>query len=127
MSGLRFGRHRHRSVDNDNGSDVLDAIANAAFCMAGLASAAGSAMGSGTNANSKAAHSAPTGVPARSDAALAASECLIDEFPPKRRGMHWATYRRLEALEAAADHQWMAAVVTRFGRSKERRKPDGKR
>ena len=27
--------------------------------------------------------------------------------------MHWATYRRLEALEAAADHQWMAAVVAR--------------
>ncbi len=30
--------------------------------------------------------------------------------------------RRLEALEAAADHQWMAAVVARFRRSKKRHK-----
>jgi hypothetical protein len=36
--------------------------------------------------------------------------------------MHWATYRRLEALEAAADYQWTAAVVARFGRFKERQK-----
>ena len=72
MSGLRFGRHRHRSVDNDNGSDVQAAIANAASCMAGLASAAGCAMGSGTRANSKAAPSAPTGVPARSGGGSAA-------------------------------------------------------
>ena len=54
---------------------------------------------------------------------LGGSDCLIDEFPPRPRGMHWATYRRLEALEAAADHQWMAAVVARFGCSKGRRKP----
>jgi hypothetical protein len=47
----------------------------------------------------------------------------MDEFPPKPHGMHWATYRRLEALEAAADNQWMAAVVARFGRSKGRHKP----
>ena len=53
---------------------------------------------------------------------LGGSECLINEFPPKRRGMHWATYRRLEALEAAADYQWTAAVVARFGRSKGRHK-----
>ena len=58
---------------------------------------------------------------------LGGSDCLMEEFPPRPRGMHWATYRRLEALEAAADHEWMAAVVTRFGRSKERRKPVGKR
>ena len=109
-------------MDNDNGSDVQDAIANAASCMAGLASAAGSAMGSGTRASSKAAPSAPTGVPARSGGGSAARECLMEEFPPKPRGMHWATYRRLEALEAAADNQWMAAVVARFGRSKGRHK-----
>ena len=54
---------------------------------------------------------------------LGGSNCLIEEFPPRPRGMHWATYRRLEALEAAADNQWMAAVVARFGPSKERRKP----
>ena len=53
---------------------------------------------------------------------LGGSECLINEFPPKRRGMHWATYRRLEALEVAADYQWTAAVVARFGRSKGRHK-----
>ena len=63
---------RHRSVDNDNGSDVLDAIANAASCMAGLASAAGCAMGSGTRANLKAVPSAPTDVPARSGGGSAA-------------------------------------------------------
>ncbi len=54
---------------------------------------------------------------------LGGSDCLMDEFPPRPRGMHWATYRRLEALEAAADYQWMAAVVARFGRSKGRHKP----
>ena len=53
---------------------------------------------------------------------LGGSECLLDEFPPKPRGMHWATYRRFEALEAAADYQWTAAVVARFGRFKERQK-----
>ena len=42
----------------------------------------------------------------------------MDELPPKPRGMHWATYRRLEAQEVAADEQWMAAIVARFGRSK---------
>ena len=54
---------------------------------------------------------------------MGGSTCLMDELPPKPRGMHWATYRRLEALEVAADNQWMAAVVARFGPSKERRKP----
>ena len=66
MSGLRFGRHRHRSVDNDNGSDVQAAIANAASCMAGLASAAARAMASPTNASSRALPNAPTGARARS-------------------------------------------------------------
>ena len=53
---------------------------------------------------------------------LGGSDCLMEEFPPRPRGMHWATYRRLEALEAAADHQWMAAVVARVGRTKGRHK-----
>ena len=53
---------------------------------------------------------------------LGGSDCLMEEFPPRPRGMHWATYRRLEALEAAADYQWTAAVVARFGRSKGRHK-----
>ena len=53
---------------------------------------------------------------------LGGSDCLMEEFPPRPRGMHWATYRRLEALEAAADDQWTAAVVARFGRSKGRHK-----
>ena len=48
---------------------------------------------------------------------LGGSDCLMDELPPKPRGMHWGTFRRLEALEAAADNQWMAAVVARLGRS----------
>ena len=47
----------------------------------------------------------------------------MEEFPPRPRGMHRATYRRLEAQEVAADHQWMAAVVARFECSKGRRKP----
>ena len=72
MSGLRFGRPRHRSVDNDNGSDVQDAGTDAASCMAGLASAAACAMGSGTNVSSKAAPSAPTDAPARSGGGSAA-------------------------------------------------------
>ena len=58
--------------------------------------------------------SVPTGAPARSGG----SDCLMEEFPPRPRGMHWATYRRLEAQEVAADEQWMAAIVARFGRSK---------
>ena len=53
---------------------------------------------------------------------LGGSDCLMEEFPPRPRGMHWATYRRLEALEAAADNQWMVAVVARVGRSKGRHK-----
>ncbi len=77
-------------------------------------------MGSRTRANLKAAPSAPTDAPARSGGA---SAVRLEEFPPKPRGMHWATYWRLEALEAAADNQWMAAVVARFGRSKNPQKP----
>jgi hypothetical protein len=46
----------------------------------------------------------------------------MEEFPPRPRGMHRATYRRLEASAAAADYQWTAAVVARFGRSKGRHK-----
>ena len=72
MSGLRFGRHRHRSVDNDDGSDVQDAIADAASCMAGLVSAAGSAMACRMSPNSRAVPSAPTDAPARSGGGLAA-------------------------------------------------------
>ena len=48
---------------------------------------------------------------------LGGSDCLMDEFPPRPRGMHWATYRRLETMAAAADERWEAAVMTLVGRA----------
>ena len=42
---------------------------------------------------------------------LGGSDCLMDEFPPKPPGMHWRTYRRLEALEAAAETRWSVAII----------------
>ena len=47
---------------------------------------------------------------------LGGSDDLMDEFPPRPRGMHWATYRRLETMAAAADERWEAAVMTLVGR-----------
>ena len=54
---------------------------------------------------------------------LGGTECLMAEFPPRPRGMHRATYERLQALEAAADAQWASVVIGRVGRSRSRRKP----
>ena len=54
-------------ADNADGSNVPDAIVAVASCMAGLASAAGSAMACRMSPNLRAVPSAPTGVPARSD------------------------------------------------------------
>ena len=51
---------------------------------------------------------------------LGGSDCLMEEFPPRPRGMHWATYRRLEASAAAADERWEAVVMTLVGRSRGR-------
>ena len=51
---------------------------------------------------------------------LGGSDCLMEEFPPRPRGMHHATYRRLEALAAAADKRWEAVVMTLVGRSRGR-------
>ena len=84
MSGLKYGRHRHRSADNDNGSDVQHAIANAASCMADLASAAGCAMGCGTRASSRAVPSAPTDAPARSGNGSAVANASWTSFRPSR-------------------------------------------
>ena len=36
-------------------------------------------------------------------------------FRPGRVSMHWATYRRLEAQEVAADEQWTVGVMDLFG------------
>ena len=47
---------------------------------------------------------------------LGGSDGLMEEFPPRPRGMHWATYRRLEALEAAADEQWTVGVMDLLAR-----------
>ncbi len=49
---------------------------------------------------------------------LGGSDCLMEEFPPRPCGMHWATYRRLEAQEVAADERWEAVVMTLVGRSR---------
>jgi len=32
-------------------------------------------------------------------------------FPPKPKGMHWRTYRRLEAQDEVANHVWEAAMA----------------
>ena len=52
---------------------------------------------------------------------LGGSESLVEEFPPRPRGMHWATYRRLEALEVAADEQWTVGVMDLLARVGKRR------
>ena len=52
---------------------------------------------------------------------LGGSDCLMDELPPKPRGMHWATYRRLEALEVAAGEQWTVGVMDLLARVGKRR------
>jgi hypothetical protein len=35
---------------------------------------------------------------------------LDDGFPPKPRGMHWTTYRRLEALDRELDRRWAIGI-----------------
>ncbi len=52
---------------------------------------------------------------------LGGSDCLMDELPPKPRSMHWATYRRLEAQEVAADEQWTVGVIDLLARVGKRR------
>jgi hypothetical protein len=37
---------------------------------------------------------------------LGGSESIDDLFPPKPKGMHWKTYRALEAFDAWAARQW---------------------
>lgn len=38
-----------------------------------------------------------------------------DEFPPKPRGMHWTTYRRLEERYDELQFRWTRAAMARFG------------
>ena len=52
---------------------------------------------------------------------LGGSDCLMEEFPPRPRGMHWATYRRFEAQEVAADEQWTLGVIDLLARVGKRR------
>jgi hypothetical protein len=41
----------------------------------------------------------------------------IDEpFPPKPKGMHWKTYRRLEALDEDLQSRWAAGMMAWFRR-----------
>ena len=42
---------------------------------------------------------------------LGGSDCLMEEFPPRPRGMHQSTYQRLQVQEAAADERWTSAVL----------------
>ena len=96
-------------------------IANVASCMAGLVSAAGSAMASGMRCQFE-SHAQRANRRARKiRRRLGGSDCLMEEFPPRPRGMHWATYRRLEALEVAADEQWTVGVMDLLARVGKRR------
>jgi len=38
-----------------------------------------------------------------------------DEFPPKPKGMHWKTYRRLERRYDELQFRWTMAAMARFG------------
>ena len=58
---------------------------------------------------------------------LGGSDDVMDEFPPRPRGMHQATYRRLEALAAAMDERWEAAVMTLVGRCRGGRQSRGRK
>jgi hypothetical protein len=49
---------------------------------------------------------------------------LDDGLPPKPKGMHWRTYRRLEQLDEHLADRWcvgMAGLLQRLGRTKGRR------
>ena len=41
---------------------------------------------------------------------LGGDTCLLEEFPARPAGMHRTTYERLQAIDRAADQQWMSAV-----------------
>ena len=51
---------------------------------------------------------------------LGGSDCLMDEFPTKPRGMHNRTYQRFEALAADADERWSNAIINLVGRTRRR-------
>jgi hypothetical protein len=45
---------------------------------------------------------------------LGKTDAIDDPFPPKPKGMHWRTYRRLEALDHELRDKWSAAFIRRF-------------
>jgi hypothetical protein len=45
---------------------------------------------------------------------LGRTNSIEDSFPQKPKGMHWRTYRRLEALDNQLHAQWGAALIRRF-------------
>lgn len=50
---------------------------------------------------------------------LGGSEGIDDPFPPRPKGMHWKTYRRLEEVDEAAAQKWDLSFLTvwsKFGR-----------
>ena len=47
---------------------------------------------------------------------LGASGSLDDPFPAKPKGMHWKTYRRLEALDEHLQNQWAVGIMGWMGR-----------
>jgi hypothetical protein len=41
-------------------------------------------------------------------------DAIDDPFPPKPKGTHWRTYRRLEALDHELREKWGAAFIWHF-------------
>jgi hypothetical protein len=42
---------------------------------------------------------------------LGKTDAIDDPFPPRPKGMHWRTYRRLEALDNKLQEKWSAALI----------------